>query len=1366
MSDAEEREGEMGQSERAGAARAGARVDRAKQNVAVIAAMSPVQQGILFHSLGCRQRDPYHCQLVFAIHGALDREALRRSWQLVVDRHPVLRSDYRWEETSSPLQVIFERASVDIPSEDWSMHGADEQRRRLQQRLARAHAAGFDFRHAAELRLELIECARERHWLLWSFHHVVLDGWSVGVVLGEVLQAYEAFGSGAGSPRLERALPYVDYIAWLNHRGPADAVRYWEALLAGLDGPTPLPAARERRETGHSERRLQFDAEESAVLRRAARELGVTLGTLVQGAWAVLLGRHADAAEVVFGVTVSGRSARLPGIEKAVGLFINTLPARVALSPAQSVRDWLAGIQAQNVESGAREHLPPSAIARVAGQRADVPLFDSAVVFNNYPIDAVLRRRHGGLHIEPLPLEAIAEGSATTGRNNYALSLVAELGERIDLVLAFDRSRFGAREIDELGAQLRHVLWALSRSAAEPLGNIGLAAPAQPAPRRGACALEPAGSVVDAFRAVVARAPDALALRAGTSLWSYAGLERASRAVAQQLIAHGVRPEEPVILLGERSGEFVTALLAVLAAGAAYVPVEQGAPPERLREIVRDSGARLLLTTSSLLSEARKHVETALVIEGSSEPVLDAPELPPLHPDRAAYVIYTSGSTGKPKGVVVSHGALALYVRGMAARAGLEPDSSLAMVSTISADLGHTVLFGALCLGARLELIDERATSDPDAFASSMQQHGVEVLKIVPSHLKGLLYAQQRAAVLPSKLLILGGEPSSRSFVQELRQAGPGCRVMNHYGPTETTVGVAMYELASFPEECDSLPIGTALPGAELYALDRELNPVPSGVDAELYIGGARLARGYWASPRLTAERFVPDPHGVDGRRMYRTGDRVRVGRDGNVEFLGRRDRQLKIRGHRVELQEIEQRLLAQDGVREAAVVVRASPSGEGSQLYAYVTGRAGAELPQRLQRELSAVLPKHMVPARFIPLERMPITTNGKLDRRALQARLDDVGPAGDGVEPESPVERALREVWQEVLRVERIGVEDNFFDVGGDSILSLQIVAKARRRGLRMTPKQLFELQTIRRLAVALTQPEPAPERPVPEPPAPSPPEPPSAQAIEPAEHVLGSLRASAESIQRILPVSSVQHGMLLHSVHGRGHGVYISQLRARVSGLDVARFEAAWRRVEERHEALRSSFVEREGAGYVQVIRASAPTPIERVDWSRRERPDDGLEELATRERARGFELDAAPLQRLVLVELSGSEHDLIWTHHHALLDGWSRARLIHEVLSAYQGKALPPAGSYAEHAKRASAWDERAAEAFWKSQLRALDDPTLLARALRPSTLGAGYGQLDERLSGEQTREIARFAQRQRVTLNTVLQGAWLTSSPSR
>ena len=1021
--------------------------------------LSPMQQGMLFHTAADQGEDQgsgpggglYINQMGVDVHG-LDAARFRAAWEAVVARHDVLRTGFVFEAGAPSGQRVFAEAALPVRELDW--RGREAGAEALAALAAGEKARPFDLTRPPLMRLLLVRLDEERHRLVWTYHHALLDGWSVSRLIGDVLRLYR------GEPP-EPAAPYRDYIAWLRARDASAAEAFWRPRLDTLEEPTLLAASAGPRppdgEAGHAAVYTRWDAARTGCLVAFAQSQRVTVNTLVQGAWLLLLHRYTGQATVCFGATVSGRPAELPGAGSMLGLFINTLPVIRRIAPEQPLGDWLRAIQTENLDIREHEQTPLADVQRWGG-RAGQPLFDSIIVFENQPIDRTLKAWND---------RDLRFGEATdAGVTNMPMDLMVTLdGGCLAIEYMHRRDSFRAVTVDGIRRAMEGLLERMADNAARPLGDLGLEAAGVPEDGTAAGMGFDGVLLPSRISAAALARPDAVAVLCGERSVGFGALEAWSNRLAQALAAQGVGPELRVGVALERSVELVVALLAVMKTGGAYVPLDTAYPPERLRVMIEDSGPALVLTSASL-RPALPPVEGVRVVElegiDLSAFPAEAPS-PRVPPEALAYLIYTSGSTGRPKGVAVAHGALAMHCRAIGARYAMGPADRELIFMSFSFDGAHERWLTALSHGASVALRGPELWT-PEQTLEALERLGISVVAFPPAYLQQLAEQALRRAVPPPPVRVycFGGDAVPEAAVALVRRALAPRRIVNGYGPTETVVTPLLWTPAA-DEGCGAVyaPIGDRVGARVAWVLDGDLNPLPDGVAGELYLGGEGLARGYHGRPGLTAERFVPDPFGAAGGRLYRSGDRVRRRPDGVFEYLGRVDHQVKIRGFRIEPGEVEARLAAHPAVREALVVVRAGPGGP--QLVGYVAG--GAE-PAALRAHLKAGLPDYMVPAHIVVLDRLPVNANGKLDRAALpEPRWDAAGR----LPPRTPTERRLAQLWADVLAVDDIGVHDNFFEIGGDSLLALRVVARARATpdlGLDLKLRDLMQRPTIAQL------------------------------------------------------------------------------------------------------------------------------------------------------------------------------------------------------------------------------------------------------------------------------------------------------------
>ncbi|AKC71270.1 non-ribosomal peptide synthetase [Pandoraea oxalativorans] len=1361
------------------------------QQIEAVVPATSMQQGLLFYSQQQGNADPYFYQKGFVIDGALDTNAFAQAWREAVMRHAALRTAYVSDVGDLPLLLVHGPETVAtagdlLPQEDWRELSEADQHARLDARFAAERAAGFSFVQAHRPRLALLRVGESRWWLLWSSHHVTLDGWSTGLILGDVMSRYAALASGEVSTdgEVQAAPSFAEFAVWQRELDASlsslssVSLAHWRQLLNGVGAPTPLPAARQDRTTteaaGHGEAAWTLAPAQWQTWCDAARRVGVTPGTLCQGAWALLLARHAGLRDVVFGVTASGRSAAVPGIERMAGLFINTLPVRATLDARRPVADWLRELQTQTAQSREHEHVALSAITREAqranereGESADGALFESIVVFENYPLDAALL----GQRDDGLRLSLLARG--TQARNNYPLSLIVEQHDGLRLVLAFARERFDDAAVQALGEQFVALLGAVADSLGTSdtsLGQIGLMNDAPPTVENVGW---PSQDLLDDWTAYVASDGAALAAEGEDAAYRRDELDALANRLAATLQAQGIGPEDRVAICLPRSAALVGAILGVWKAGAAYVPLDPTQPVARLEKLVSASGANAVIVddqapaiTQASLIRWRDIADTSVWTK--------APTPVRIHRAQAAYVIYTSGSTGEPKGVVVSRGALHNYVQAVAARLrergvrgvrGVDAASNaggFAMASTVAADLGHTTLFGALALGRALYLVPQACAFDAQRFAEWCAARPIDVLKIVPGHLKGLLDAAG-AAVLPRAVLVTGGESLDPSFVAQIRAARPALAVLNHYGPTETTVGALTHDVGGVAEVPEvPVPVGRPLANLHAHVLDADLNPLPPGVAGELYLGGAGLARGYLGAPAQTAERFVPDPWRA-GARMYRTGDRVVQRADGAVVYLGRMDDQVKIRGYRVEPAEVAQAMRRVPGVIDAVVVARHDGPG-GAWLHGVFTGDATLDV---VRTALTEALPSAWVPARFDGVDKLPLTANGKVDRRSLLAltgRIDASKDSAGAVSMELPhvgAEADIAAVWCQVLKREQVGRHDAFFDIGGDSILALQVIARLRKRGIKVGPQHLASHPTVARLATLAV---PADAKPAQTPLA-----------------VTGPTRGDEH--RSTFPLSSSQMRVWLETQMAPRAGAYHIAGALRLNGpLQADALERTLQTLSDWHDVLRTTIaVDAAGGGApAQRVQAVLPlaftrdavapgTPADAADAAVQAR----LEALTLAP----FDLTNGPLWRVHLMQLGDQSHVLMLVMHHLISDGWSMNLLVADLARAYRAHAgghqplrdasasplhlSPRYGDYAAWQREQLAGPAQAAQlAYWRQQLGTTHPELALPfdRA-RPVVRDGAGASVDLTIPPGLPARLERFAREHGVTRFMVMAAAF-------
>jgi amino acid adenylation domain-containing protein/non-ribosomal peptide synthase protein (TIGR01720 family) len=1039
--------------------------------------LSPMQQGMLFHILYTPNTDVYLGQFSCALQGDLDANALDRAWQQTLNRHDVLRASFIWENLDEPLQLIHKSVRVPLEQHDWRALPDAEQAERWEAFLITERQRGFNLSTPPLMRLALVRLSSDSYRFVWTHHHLLIDGWSGALLLREVFTAYEALRRGEHM-RAEPRRPFRDYIAWLDRQDLSKAESFWRENLKSFDAPTPLVIDHTSADTGGNmeaagENEVKLSQETTDRLQSLARKHGLTLNTILAGAWALLLNRYSQEETVVFGATVAGRPPWLPGVETMIGLFINTLPVRVRVEEEAELLTWLAGLQAEQVVLRDYEYSPLVEVQSWSEVGRGRPLFESLLVFENYPLDAAALKENLSLHLKDV---------RSFDRTNYPLTVVAIPAEELFLQALYDRRRFTDKSIERLLGHLRTLLESIAAqtsAASQTLAELQLLTSRE----REQVVVEWNDTARDypqdlclheMFEAQVERTPDRIAAVHTNEELTYRELNARANKLARYLRKLGVGPETCVGVLMERSLEMLVGQLGVLKAGGAYVPLDPEYPRERLGFMLADSRARALLTQQHLVELLPAHQARIVCIDTESQSI-HAESAHNLCSDvtarNLAYVIYTSGSTGWPKGTAIEHRSAAILSHW--ARESFEPEvfaGTLALTS-ICFDLSIFELFVPLHCGGKVIIV-----RDVLHLSQVPATHQVTLINTVPSAIDELLQLNY----LPDSAYVvnLAGEPLQKKLVQQLYERKTVKEVFNLYGPTEDTT-YSTWGLMNRDDE-EAPAVGRPISNTQAYVLDRRGRPLPIGVPGELHLGGMGLARGYLGRPDLTAEKFIPDSFSVEpGARMYRTGDLARFLPDGRIDFLGRMDHQVKIRGYRIEPGEIEAALNEYPSVKTCVVVARAD-ADDDKRLVAYIVARDG-EKPGHLELRsfLRARLLEQMVPSAFVLLDEMPLTPNGKINRRALPApEVSRPEIEQRYVAPRNDIEVALVELWQEVLGINPIGVSDNFFDLGGHSLKATSLLSKVRRIFRTELPLSVvFEATTVEALACALVEHEAKP-------------------------------------------------------------------------------------------------------------------------------------------------------------------------------------------------------------------------------------------------------------------------------------------------
>ncbi|NVZ85969.1 non-ribosomal peptide synthetase [Pseudomonas yamanorum] len=1041
--------------------------------------LTPMQEGLLLHTLLEPGTGLYYMQDRYRINSALDPERFAQAWQAVIARHEALRASFCWNVGEDMLQVIHKPGSTPIEYLDWSADPESEQEPRLQALLKSEREAGFDLLNQAPFHLRLIRVGEARYWFMMSNHHILIDAWCRSLLMNDFFDIYMALGEGREA-QLATPPRYRDYIAWLQRQNLAEARQWWQQNLKGFERTTPIPSDRPflREHAGHSGGMVvgdcytRLDVRDGAQLRELAQAHQLTVNTFAQAAWALVLRRLSGDRDVLFGVTVAGRPVEMPEMQRTVGLFINSIALRVQLPEDDqkcSVRQWLSGLLDSNMQLREYEYLPLVTIQEHSELPKGQPLFDSLFVFENAPVEvSVLDRAQS--------LNATSDSGRT--HTNFPLTAVCYPGDDLGLHLSYDQRYFDETTVQGMLGEFKRLLLALVQGFHGDMADLPLIGEQEREFLVEGCnqseheyPLE--RSYVELFEEQVARHPQRIAASCLDQQWSYAELNRHSNRLGHALIASGVGLDQPVALLAERNLDLLGMIIGSFKAGAGYLPLDPGLPGQRLSRIIDLSRTPLLVCTEACREQADLLLEEFAC--GSRpkllvwEELMGSEENPGIYsaPDNLAYVIYTSGSTGLPKGVMVEQRGMLNNQLSKVPYLNLGQDDVIAQTASQSFDISVWQFLAAPLFGARVDIVPNTLAHDPQGLLAHVQAQGVTVLESVPSLIQGML-AQDRISLEGLRWMLPTGEAMPPELAHQWLLRYPEIGLVNAYGPAECSDDVAFFRVDLASTRSTYLPIGTPTDNNRLYLLDGALELVPQGAVGELCVAGTGVGRGYVSDPVRTAQAFVPNPFGAD--RLYRTGDLARRRSDGVLEYVGRIDHQVKIRGYRIELGEIEARLHEQPEVRDAAVGVQEGVNGKHLVGYLVATDAQlnPGERLDRIKQRLRAELPEYMVPLHWLWLERLPLNANGKLDRKALPVLEIGQLHSQDYLAPRNELEQTLAGIWAEVLKVERVGVQDNFFELGGHSLLATQIASRVQKTLQRDVPlRAMFECSTVEELA-----------------------------------------------------------------------------------------------------------------------------------------------------------------------------------------------------------------------------------------------------------------------------------------------------------
>lgn len=1279
--------------------------------------LSPMQQGMVFHALYEPETGVYFEQNQWTL-SQLDPAAFKAAWQYQLDRHPIFRSAFLTNHNPI-LQWVQAHVALPWREHDWRNQPAAQQQAQLQQLLEQERQQGFDLSQAPLMRFDLIRIDEQGYIFLHHHHHVLMDGWCLPIIFHELRHSYVAFKQGT-TPNLATLRPYRDYIAWLQQQDQAAAQHYWQQRLAGLSAPTNLPLL------GHKTDQPSYHIHHAALsnadsqrLQQFSQTQGITLNTLIQGVWGLLLRRYSREDAVCFGVTISGRQAPLSGIENMLGLFINTLPLYVS-SQQPTVKDYLLAIQTQHQNDSRYAHTPLVEIQRCSEVPNGTALFDSLLIFENYP---------AGKALEPVANCFQVDAFAGIEYTNYPLTVVIIPDDALSFKISYDAHRINSTAIEQLWGHLTTLLMAVMDDPTQAIPQLPMLTAAEQqqlqAWNNTAADYPPTQTVVDLFEQQVAQTPEQIAVvllsseaeqnhpaTAQTTL-TYQQLNTQANRLAHQLLdlqQQMALPANPLIAIAvERSLDMLIGLLGILKAGGAYVPIDPSYPDARIAHMLTDSAAPIVLTQSSLQSHLPATNAQVLCLDTLDFSAQNAanPSVP-IQAQDLAYVIYTSGSTGKPKGVMVKQYGLLNFLLDMQQRTGLSVDDKLLAVTTLSFDIAALELYLPLISGSCLHLASQAIASDGLSLQQHLTQHAITFMQATPATWQMLKHSHWHPAT-PLNILC-GGEallPDLANYLLEHSQ-----NLWNVYGPTETTIWSTAYpiqnKLSHYPA------IGRPIANTRIYILDAHHQLQPPGIPGELCIAGAGLARGYLNRPELSAEKFIEIDLFGQTERIYKTGDLARWLPDGNLEYLSRIDHQIKLRGFRIELGEIEVVLSQHEAVKDNALVVQ--QTGNDKRLIAYITVHDALNAEHgvfitALRDWLKTRLPDYMVPSHIVILDKLPLTPNGKINRKVLEKRANEenlVVASLDYVAPRNAEEERIAHIWADTLGLEKVGIHDDFFTLGGHSLLATQVISRIRDQlKVNLPIKTLFQYPTLAEFAAQCSH--------------------------DPSQMGFIPISQAQLSEQTRFSISLTELELwFMQQLYPDAASMYYLSLASCLNGpLNLSWLKHSLQHLVQSHAVLRSGFT-RENDSIVRIIQDDIALPFEVIDLRQypvAERETKAQQQLnAYMEQALPF--PQGPLWRCVLWQISDTQHWLLFVIHHIISDGWSLSLIAQKIAEHYrsleQGLPLPStehALSYPQYA----AWQThyfnseqaQAQRDYWCHVLRDLPPPLVFPNHRYPN-----------------------------------------------
>ena len=1267
-----------------------------KKNIEDIMALTPVQEGMLFHYLKEPGSLQYFEQLCLDLSGNIDNKWFEQAWNVIIDTNEMLRTVFRWKNVEKPVQVVLKTHPLKLRYYDFSIMDSSERKKIIDKTIKKDRQEKFDFSHVP-FRVTLCKIEELAYKVIISSHHILYDGWSSGVILKEFFQAYHHLAKENKVTVPPAKTRFKEYVRWLQIQDTQKQKEFWQDYLKGVDEQIELSIKR-KNQPGQAvvfHHSLRFSKGITEELEYLVKSLNITITPLLYSAWGILLQRYNNCDDVLFGTTVSGRTAKIKGIEDMVGLFINTVPLRIQCHPHEKVAELLYKIENILEKRQEYEHTSLVDIKEYSGMDHQEELFDSVMVIENYPLETRFMPVENQLSLQ-------VDSYSMLEQTHYDLTLTVSIDQHIEVTFSGKGEWFDQDSLVRLSNHFRCITENIIRNPGKEVSDIEIIWGEEREKilyefnNTNTEYLEDK-TIHQLFGEQVERTPDGIAavgldcttaLRHRRGQITYRKLNEESNQLAVLLKEKGARTGSIICIMVHRSLEMIIGILGILKAGGAYLPIDPDFPESRIQYILKDSNVNLMIATRDLFN-AQNRMDMPIVLNFerlSVEFVCYSGDFDfrasNLYPANLAYVLYTSGSTGKPKGVMVKHGSVVNLLFALQQRYPLKNQDVYLLKTSYLFDVSVTELFGWFLEGGRLAVLEPGYEKDPRLILDTIEHEKVTHINFVPSMFNPFieqLNSQNIDKLVTLKYIFLAGEALSPGLINKFRALNIPVILENIYGPTEAAVYASWYSLAIWDAE-GPIPIGTPLPNVKFYIMDEKGRLQPIGVPGELCIAGVGLARGYLNQPELTAERFrklevkveveerespqhqIPEPKShIPNNHMsyiYKTGDLARWLPDGNIEFLGRIDHQVKIRGYRIELGEIENRLLSHANVNQAVVIDRESREGE-KYLYAYLVAATPLKIPQ-LRKHLLNQLPGYMIPAYFTQIDHIPLTSSGKINRKALP--IPTLTPGKPYAAPGNQREKSLVNIWSDILDInrEQIGIDHHFFEMGGHSLKTIRLIARIYKElKIELTLPEIFNILTVRQLAAYIDKKESA-----------------IYSAVKPVEKK--EYYATTSGQGRLFAIYQKNPHSLAYNITG----VMVLE-----GNLQEDKFEEAFKKIISRHESLKTSFEVIEGA-LVQRVHQDFDFKIENLDF----KIDEVEEEEQTTEGKPAthlssvirhlssgficpFYLSKAPLMRVGLIKENNRKHILVVDMHHIIADGVSAGIMTKELMAFYSRKGLP-------------------------------------------------------------------------------------------